>query len=345
VFLEMPKAKYTDQARHAQVLSDLIESLQSVPGIAAATPVNSEPFSGGWGVPAFFAEGQSKDRAKANPALGLEAVHENYFKTLGIGILRGRAFTAADRKGTLDVAIVSEDVAARVWPGDDPIGKRLKWGSAASSDPWLTVVGIAAPTRYQELATPKPTIYVPALQFIVAAQRLLLRTTTPLRSIVTVVRERVQAIDPDVRVMRIAPFAAMFDVPLAAPRFNAFLLGIFATVALFLSTVGHYALIAADVRQREREIAVRMALGATPWRVRRMVITDVLAVATTGAVLGLGGAFGATRLLRGMLFGVEALDPISLMGAAFLLIVASTVASLRPLGRATRVDAVTVLRS
>jgi ABC-type antimicrobial peptide transport system permease subunit len=264
---------------------------------------------------------------------------------LGIGIVRGRAFTTADRKGTLDVTIVSQDVAAGVWPGEDPIGKRLKWGSPASSDPWLTVVGIAAPTRYQELATPKPTIYVPALQFIVAAQRLLLRTTTPLRSITTVVRERARAIDPDVRVMRVAPFVAMFDAPLARPRFNAFLVGIFALVALLLSTIGHHALIAAHIRQREREIAVRMALGATPWSVRRMVITDALSLGSAGALLGLGGAIGATRLLRGMLFGVEALDPISLIGAAFLLIVASTVASLTPLGRATRVDAVAVLRS
>jgi hypothetical protein len=168
-------------------------------------------------------------------------VHENYFKTLGIRIVRGRAFNAGDRKGTLDVAILSEDVAARTWPGEDPIGKRVKWGSSASRDPWLTVVGIAAPTRYQELATPKPTIYVPAMQFIVAAQRLLLRTTAPLDATTRIVRARVQAIDPTVRVMRVAPFVAMFEARLARPRFTAFLLGIFAIVALLLAMVGRRA--------------------------------------------------------------------------------------------------------
>jgi ABC-type antimicrobial peptide transport system permease subunit len=186
---------------------------------------------------------------------------------------------------------------------------------------------------------------VPAVQFIVAAQRLVVRTTTPIRSMTAVVRERVQAIDPDVRVMRVAPFVAMFDAPLARPRFNAFLLGFFAIVALFLSTVGHHAVVAASVRQREREIAVRMALGASPWVLRRMVITESLSLSGIGAVLGLAGAFGATRLLRGMLFGVEALDPITLIGAALLLMVSSAVASYAPLRRATQIDAVTVLRS
>jgi ABC-type antimicrobial peptide transport system permease subunit len=186
---------------------------------------------------------------------------------------------------------------------------------------------------------------VPAVQFIVAAQRLVVRTTTPIRSMTQVVRERVQAIDPDVRVMRVAPFVAMFDAPLARPRFNAFLLGFFAMVALFLSTVGHHAVVAASVRQREREIAVRMALGASPWVLRRMVITESLSLSGIGAVLGLAGAFGATRLLRGMLFGVEALDPITLIGAALLLMVSSAVASYAPLRRATQIDAVTVLRS
>jgi putative ABC transport system permease protein len=345
VFLEMPKAKYTDQSRHAQLLANVVESLESVPGISAATPVNLEPFSGGWGVPAFAAAGQTAEQAAANPALGLEAVHENYFKTLGIRILRGRSFTAADRSGALNVAIVSSDVAARTWPGENPIGKQLKWGSAASVDPWLTVVGVATPTRYQELTKPKPTMYVPALQFIVAAQRLVLRRTAPLDVIAAAVRKRVQAIDPDIRVMRVAPFASMFDAPLARPRFNAFLISMFAIVAVFLATIGHYAVIAAHVRQREREIAVRVALGATPWDVVRLVMADSLWLVGIGAAIGLGGAMGGTRLLSEMVFGLEGLDPITLTAAALLLMVAATVASLAPLCRATRVDVMTTLRA
>jgi ABC-type antimicrobial peptide transport system permease subunit len=145
--------------------------------------------------------------------------------------------------------------------------------------------------------------------------------------------------------MRVAPFVAMFEAPLARPRFTAFLLGIFAIVALLLAMVGHYAVMAAHLRQREPEIAVRMALGATPWTLRGMVVADAFWLSSTGAVLGLGAAFAATRLLRGMLVGVENLDPISLIGAALLLIAASVLASLVPLGRAVRVDTVAVLRA
>jgi putative ABC transport system permease protein len=344
VFMEMPKGKYADQARHGQFLSELVESLQAVPGITAATPVNIEPFSGGWGVPMFVAEGQSPERAASNPALGLEAVHENYFKTLGVRIVHGRAFTAADRKGTVDVAIVSEDVAARVWPGADPIGERLKWGSPASTDPWLMVVGIAASTRYQDLMRAKPVIYVPAVQFIIAAQRLVLRTTIPANATAQAVRDRVQAIDPGVRVMRVTPFTAMFDAPLARPRFGAWLLGIFAGVALLLATVGHYAVIAAHVRQREREIAVRVALGATPWRVRSIVLAEAGSLAALGAVIGLAAAFAATRLLKSTLYDVESLDPIILAGAALALVAASAAASLPSLLRVGRGETISALR-
>lgn len=344
VFLEMPKGKYTDQSRHATFLSSLIESLEAAPGVAAATPVNVEPFSGGWGVPEFFAEGQSDEQAATNPALGLEAVHESYFKTLGIRILRGRAFTSADRKGTLDVAIVSEDVARRTWPGENPLGKRLKWGPRTASDPWLTVVGVAARTRYQDLVVAKPMIYVPAVQFIVSAERLIVRSSTPIEQTARIVREVVGRIDPDVRVMRVSAFGAMFDKPLARLRFDALLLGIFAIVALVLTAVGHYAVTAAHVRQREREIAIRMALGATAWRIRRLVILDMLGLASVGAAIGLAGAVAGTRLVQGTLPGVEGLDAVSLAGAAVLLIVVSALPTWLSLHRATRGDAPLLLR-
>jgi ABC-type antimicrobial peptide transport system permease subunit len=188
-------------------------------------------------------------------------------------------------------------------------------------------------------------MYVPALQFIVAAQRLVLRRTAPLDVIAAAVRKRVQAIDPDIRVMRVAPFASMFDAPLARPRFNAFLISMFAIVALFLATIGHYAVIAAHVRQREREIALRVALGARPWDVVRLVMADSCWLVGIGAAIGLGGAMGGTRLLREMVFGLEGLDPVTLAAAAFLLMVAATVASLAPLCRATRVDVMTTLRA
>ena len=347
VELALPYAKYVEPGRQAQFLDEIVARLEAAPAIAAATPVNVRPFSGdgGWDVPRFTAEGQSAERAAGNPSLNLESVYHNYFKTFEVAIVKGRAFTVADRKGTLDVAIVSEDVAARTWPGENPIGKRMKMGGVDSEYPWKTIVGVAALTRYRELGRPRATLYVPAPQFLVTAQLLVLRTTASLDLAASLSRDGVRAVDPGVQVMRVQPFEQMLDGPLARPRFNAFLLGIFGVTALLLSAIGLAGVMTAYVRQRDREIALRVALGATPAKVRRLVLGEAFWLAGLGAAIGLGGAAVATRLVRGMLFEVDALDPLTLVGAALLLIAAAGLAAYGPARRATRTDAALMLRN
>ena len=291
------------------------------------------------------AEGQSAEQAAANPSLNLESIHPNYFETLQIQIVRGRAFTEADREGAVDVAIVSEDVAQRTWPGEDPIGKRLKMGNLRSRNPWYNIVGIAGQTRYRELRSPRPTLYLPAAQFQMTATMLVLRTAASLDLVGAVARDQVQAIDKDVKVMRVAPFVEMLTRPLARPRFNAFLLSIFGAVALLLSTVGLYAVMASYVRQRYREIAIRLALGASATRVRHLVLAEAMRLAGLGAVIGLAAAAAASPLVSGMLFGVDPLDAPSLIGAALLLVAAAVLASYVPVRRATRANALALLRS
>ena len=347
VRLALPKEKYADAARHLQLLEDLVAQLAAVPGIAGATPVNTPPFAGtgGWDLPEFTAEGQDAERAAANPSLNVESIHPNYFVTLGVTLLRGRGFTEADRKGAPEVAIVSEDVAARTWPGQDAVGKRLKFGGLESPDPWRTVVGVARPTRYRDLRATRATLYLPAEQFIAAAEALVLRTALPLASVAASVRERVGGVDPAVKVMQVERFADLLRAPLARPRFNAFLIGAFGVAALLLAAVGVYAVIAASVRQRVREIGVRVVLGATVSDVRGLVLGDGLRLAGLGAVIGLTGAIAGGRLLRGLLFEVEPLDPSSLLLAALLLVGVSAFASYMPARRATRVDPAAVLKA
>jgi predicted permease len=345
VSLELPEPKFADRAILTNFLSEVVESLEGVRGIEAVTPVNASPFAGGWTVPRFSAEGQTEERTAVNPSLNLESVRHNYFDTLGLKIVRGRSFTQADREGALDAAIVSEDVADETWPGQDPIGKRLKMGGPASEDRWRTVVGVAAATRYRELTAPRATLYLPAPQFIDAARTLALRTAAPLDVVSSAVREQVASVDPDVQVMGIVPFARRLDVPLARPRFNALLLNLFGAAALLLATIGHYAVIATYVRQREREIAVRIALGATPGDVRRLVMREASWLVGAGVAIGLAAAVGGARLLRGVVFGVDTLDPVSLTVAAGLLITASAAAAYGPLRRAARVDALAMLRT
>jgi putative ABC transport system permease protein len=347
VELALPQSKYADRERHLQFLNDVIAQLEAAPEIAATTPVHVEPFSGtgGWDLPRFTAEGQSEDRAAGNPSLNLESVHPNYFDTFEVTMVRGRPFTAADLLDAPPVAIVSADVAARTWPGEDPIGKRIKFGGIASKDPWRMVVGVAGPTRYRELTRPASTLYLPAEQFIVAARMLVLRTTLPLIAVAGLARDRVRLVDSDVEVLRVAPFADLLAAPLARPRFNALLIGVFGLAALLLAAIGLYAVMGAYVRRRYTEIGVRIAVGATTSDVHRLVLGEGLRLAGIGAAIGLISAVLGTRFLRGLLFDVDPLDPAAMLAAALLLVSASALACYLPARRATRVDPVTLLRS
>jgi putative ABC transport system permease protein len=346
VELDLPEAKYADGTRHLQLLRDLVRQFEAAPGIAAATPVNTAPFAGtgGWDVPVFTAEGQTAQRAMTNPSLNLESIHPNYFATLGVPLLRGRGFTDADRQGAPTVAIVSEDVAARTWPGEDPIGKRIKFGGLLSTDSWRTVVGVARRTRYRELPEPRPTLYLPAEQFIVAARMLVIRTSAPLAEVAALARARVRSVDPDVRVMRVAPFAELLGKPLARPRFNAGLISCFALVALALASVGLYAVMSASVRLRYKELAIRLALGATSSDVRRLVLGEGLRLALAGVTVGLASSLAGAGLLRGLLFDVAPFDPTAMGGSALLLVAVATLASYLPARRATQLDPVATLR-
>ena len=234
------------------------------------------------------------------------------------------------------------------WPGEDPIGKRIKLGRLESKEPWnawRTVVGVAGPTRYRELAVPRPTLYVPAAQFIDTADMLVLRTTSPVALVATVTRDRVRSLDPEIQVLSVATFRELLQGPLARPRFNAFLIGVFGLGALSLAAVGLYAVVAASVRQRHREIAVRIALGALVSDVRGLVLGEAFRLAGAGVLIGLLGALATTRLLQGLLYGVHALDPASLLAAALLLLAVAALASYLPARRATRVDPVALLRA
>jgi predicted permease len=347
VRLALPRAKYADGARHERFLEHVVAGLEAAPGIEAATPVHTPPFAGtgGWDAPQFTAEGQDAARAAANPSLNLESIHPGYFETLQVTLVRGRGFTDRDRHGAPEVAVVSEDLAARTWPGEDPIGKRLKLGDLESTEPWRTVAGVARPTRYRELRAPRPTLYVPAAQFVSSADMLLLRTASPVELVAAVVRERVRAVDPDVAVLHVASFGEMLRGPLAAPRFYALLIGMFGTAALALALVGIYAGLSAAVRLRQREMGLRLTLGASPADVRNLVLGEGLRLATLGSLVGLGAAGAVSSLVRALLFDVQPLDPATLAATALLVVACSGLASALPARRASRADPSVLLRT
>ncbi|HQZ38354.1 MAG TPA: ABC transporter permease [Vicinamibacterales bacterium] len=344
--LDLPHDAYRDRGRLLRLVTDLAEALEADPRVLGATPINVPPFSGvGWDVPVFTAEGQSDAEAKGNPPLNLEEIHPRYFSTFQVPLMRGRAFTAADSDTAPPVAIVSADVAARTWPGLDPIGRRVKMGLPASRGRWLTVVGITAPTRYRDLRTERSTLFVPALQMLGAAQQLAVRTSMPTPQLMALVQARVRILDANVSVMPLRAFTELLEVPLARPRFYTVLMTGFGATGLALAVVGLYGVIATGVRQRRREFGVRIALGAEPGHVRRLVLADGVWLVGLGMAVGLVAALVAAQALRGLLYGVGPIDLLSLGVSLVGLASVSAIALAVPLRAAGRLQPADVLRA
>jgi putative ABC transport system permease protein len=327
------------------MLNQLMPQLKAIPGVRAVSPVVAVPFSGaaGWdGKPA--AEGQSPEDAAANPMLNMEVVAPEYFATLGVPVLRGRTFTDRDREDAAPVVVVSQSAAQHYWPGDDPLGKRLIMG--ADLDRVVTVVGVVPDTRYRDLREARPSIYFPLNQsfFPFAPTSLAIRTDSsswPISAMRRVIGETA----PGVALVSVASFGTFLEGPLAQPRMNALLLAVFAAAALTIATVGLFGVMAAMVRQRTRELGIRLALGAAPRDLQRMVMRRGLTVATGGVLVGLLGAFLANRLLVPLLYHVAPTDGMTLLVATAVLLGVASLATAIPARLSTRVDPLLALRA
>lgn len=327
-------------------MAALTERLGAVPGLAGATPVLTAPFSGRSGWDAFFtAEGQGPDEAAVNPGLNLEAVHPGYFATMQLPLLRGRALDERDRRGGEAVVVVSGELARRVWPGENAIGKRLKFGGADATTPWHTVVGVAADARYRDLLAPPPTVYVSLAQTEHYPRWLIVRTRSPVVDVRQAVERALDEVAPGSRVFSATPLRELLAGPLARPRFVTALLVAFATLALALAAIGLYGTVASMVARRRREIAVRMALGSSPGGIRRLVLTRGLTIAGTGLAAGVLLAAAVTRWLGSMLFGVGPLDVPVLLTMAGALAAIAALACYVPSGRAAAVPPASALRA
>src|SRR5213592_3614838 len=338
--------QFDTPAKQLSLIERLLPELQAIPGVRAVTPTVAVPFSGagGWdGKPA--AEGQSAEQAAANPMLNMEVVAPDYFAALGIPVRRGRGFTDADRAGAPPVVVVSESAARHYWGSDDPIGKRLRMGE--NFERTATVVGVVPDTRYRDLRDARASIYHPLRQsfFPYMPMKLAIRTSGSPAELVPAIRRVIAETEPGVALASAAPFETFLDGPLAQPRLNALLLGVFAGSAVVLAAVGLFGAMATMVRQRTRELGVRMALGATARDLRRMVMGRGLAIAAAGSALGLVGALLANRLLSALLYEVAPTDLVTLAAVTGFLVGVAALASLVPAQSSTRIDAVIALRA
>jgi predicted permease len=344
--LALPSDLLASLEKQRAMLERLTPQLEAIPGVRAVSPVVAVPFSGaaGWdGKPA--AEGQSPEEAAANPMLNMEVVAPGYFRTLGVPVLHGRPFTDQDREDAPPVIVVSQSTARHYWAGDDPIGKRLVMG--ADPDRTFTVVGVVSDTRYRDLREARPSIYFPLRQsfFPFAPTTLAIRTDGRSSGLEPTIRRALSETAPGVALVSVAPFETFLEGALAQPRMNAVLLAVFAGAAAVLASVGLFGVMASMVRQRTRELGIRLALGAAPRDLQRMVMRRGLIIAMLGLALGLLGAFWGNRLLVALLYDVSPTDGGTLLVAAGVLLGVAGVASVLPARLSTRVDPILALRA
>jgi putative ABC transport system permease protein len=297
-----------------------------------------------------FTDGYEIDRKPMPPgservAVPIPFVSRDYLKTLGIPLLRGRWFDNRDTADTPEVTVISEAMARRDFPGEDPVGQRLKRGGKGSPNPYMEIIGIVGNATYQGLDNGETAVfYQSTTQVPMRPMWLVLRTQQDARGLAPTIRKLITTLDPGVPVDRVSTMAQALDESVSMPRFRSLAMSIFAATALLLAAIGIYSVIAYSVMQRTQEIGVRMALGATPSRVLRQVVGGSGRLTLIGVVIGISGALGLTRLLKNMLFGVTAFDTFTFAGAVGILGAVAIVASLARALRAARVDPVTALR-
>jgi predicted permease len=309
--------------------------LRTLPGVTALTPVEVGPFLG----PSVFTgpwevEGQSAEQADAYPLVPIESGGSEYFRTLGTPIVRGRGFVDADGEHAPKVAVVSASVAHMFWPGQDPIGKRLRF---RHDTVWRTVVGVAVDIHYRTLRAATPSVFLPFRQYFWQGNILLRSALTP-AALLPSIRRAVAEGDPKVSVWDAVTMDDLLAGPLAGPRLSTLILSLFGLVALVLAAVGLYGVMASAVREQTRDIGVRMALGATPQRVRGEVLRRAMLVSLGGAAVGVVGTLAGSRVIASLLFEVSPTDPVALLGACVVLLAVAALAAYLPAYRASRVD-------
>jgi predicted permease len=327
--------------RSEQFYRDAAARLEGTPGVVHATWATQLPLFARPSRSVTIEGREERDRASAMMAV-VNAIDVEYFDTTGIALTRGRDFTGGDRDGTLPVAIVNEVLAARAWPSLDPIGRRLR----LSGDEVLRqVVGVARTANYETLGEPpQPCVYLPLRQQFSDAAVLYVRTEADPAGILAVVQQQVRSLDAHIEVGDVRTIQKIISQALFGAALGVGLLGVFGIIALALASLGLYGAMAHAVRQRQREIGVRMALGARRGEILRLVLRQGLTVVGIGMAFGAGVSILIGKALSGVLFGVTAIDPISLGVASLALALTAAAACYLPARRASRLDPLIALR-
>ena len=343
--LDFPSYEFKNQTETTAFIQQLLAQTRALPGVENAAASMFAPLGGGRGESSFEVEGApSSEKGRAD----FTSVTQGYFEALGIPLLAGRDFTAEDNKSSHPVYIVNQTLARRVFWKANPIGKHLSQGKDEKKNTiWAEIVGVVGDTRDQGAREkPQPELYVPYGQahFTSGGVALILHTKTDPQSIANAVKQRVWALQKDQPITNIKTMDQLVAESNASPRFQSFLLGAFGALGLLLAIVGIYGVISYAVTQRTHEIGIRMALGAEPSQVMRLILAHGLKLAVIGVAIGIAAALGLTRLMSSLLFGISATDPLTFIATALLLLIVALLACYIPARRAMKVDPMVALR-
>lgn len=342
----LPEPRYREFDKRTAFYTDLVQRVQSLPGVASAAVTTNLPLYRQGNSIGIFIDGRPDPQPGQELIVVTRIVSPSYFETMGIQLVKGRFLSDQDVTSGQRVVVISEAMANKFWPGEDPIGKRLAGGRVRSPQEWRHVVGVVKDVRQFELtAEPRPQMYLTYRQAGFFAPRdLVVKTTVDPSSLASAVRKTVWEIDKDQPVASIRTMDEILSESIARQRFSMLLLAIFAGIALALAAVGIYSVMSYSVTRRTQEIGIRMALGAPRGAVLRLAIGRELKFVLVGLVIGIGVSLALTRLMTSLLFGVTPSDPVTFVSISLVLVGASLLASYLPARRATRVDPITALR-
>jgi len=344
----LPEAAYPKPESIIAFFDQLMPRLRAIPGVESVTAVWPLPLSGSNNVSSFDIEEHPMPEGQ-QPDSPMRIVGSDYFKTMGVPVRQGRGFEQTDQFKSTPVVIVNEQFVQKFFPGQNVVGKHIKpsWGIGDEKPLMRTIVGVVGNVKHRTLNMEfTPEVYLSASQIPMDSMSIVARTNISNPAAITsAVRSELAAVDRNIPLVRVRVFDEYLARALARPRFNALLLSIFAGTALLLTAIGIYGVMAYSVSQRTSEIGIRIALGAGKNSIFRLVVGQAMAIVAISLVVGLVGAFAATRLLNSLLFGVGASDPITFLAIVLLVSIVAFLAAWLPARRATRVDPIVALRA